>query len=154
MPKAIIDKEIALARQRLSMCEIAFMMVADARDDFMPEMSVPEFAETISIIKMVAEEHLLGVMPTASKLSRLTDIPRQTLHRKLSALVERGALVRRGNRFALCPQFYNHSHQIAGFYRRLRTIRAISDAILETVNWKKLTQSPCVRKQERTQTEV
>jgi DNA-binding IclR family transcriptional regulator len=123
------------------MVQIAYAMVAEARSDFMPDTSVGEFAEAIIIIKAIAEEHLLGEMPTESKLARSTNIPRQTVRRKLAALVERGALVRNGHRYALRPEFYNTPRAIAGFYRRLHTLRAITDTILESIDWKVLPEN-------------
>jgi hypothetical protein len=140
MPRRILEKHLALAQQRLSMLESFYQMVSDARSDYCPWMSDAEFAETAIIIKRIADRHLRGEMPTESMLSRLTGIPRQTLHRKLMPLVKRGVLVRDGHRFAIAPEYFNKPQMIAGFRRRLLMLRETTDVILQTVDWRALAQ--------------
>ena len=141
MPRSIIDKQLALGRQRVTMCDIFYRLEESARKDYCPWMSDAEFADAVVIILRIAQRHISGRLPTESELARSTGIPRNTLRRKLKAFAAHGMIEKDGHRLALHAAYFNQPHMIAGFRRRLKMLRDMSGQILETVDWETLVKS-------------
>jgi hypothetical protein len=117
-PRAIVD-DIKIIKQRHAMATLLIRMTETCRDDFFPNLPVWDFFMLMVIIDRIYLQHEMGRAPTESELARVTQIPRQTLHRKLQELVKKwGALTQDGRRYVLKPEFMNSDCMIEGFRKR------------------------------------
>jgi len=119
MPTRSALDAIILWKQRYAMGELIIRLMESFRDDYMPRVKTSEAFELLVIIERLFDLHEVSRLGTASAISRSTDIPRSTVHRRLDYLKKLGAVERRGSGFLLVPAFLNHPIMLEGFKRRV-----------------------------------
>jgi DNA-binding transcriptional ArsR family regulator len=117
-PKLLLEQLTFGKSARRVVGDLIIELVESCRDDFKPDMPLSEFFMHVLIVGKMLMLHERGREASASELSRLTEIPRTTVLRKLRVLLEEGAVERCGHRWIICPSFFNTPLVIKGFKRR------------------------------------
>jgi len=116
---------VILWKQRYAMGELIIRLMEGFRDDYMPRMRICEAFELLVVLEKLVDLHEVHRLGTASAISRSTDLPRTTVHRRLRHLNKLGAVERRGSGFLLVPAFLNSPLMLEGFKQRVhRVVRA------------------------------
>jgi hypothetical protein len=132
IPKSVASA-VLLAPQRRVMAENCISFVESARDDFFPDVSSWEAFMLVVIIIKLFDINAAGRAANASELTRVTGIPRTTMHRKLAYLKRKGFIERLGSRFVLSPEQVNQPHMLRGFWSRLDKVRGWPKKVVDTL---------------------
>jgi DNA-binding transcriptional MocR family regulator len=123
MPQIIVDA-IDLGPSRFTMVDAIVRLIESVRQDFDPDAKTWDTFINLLILHRMWATHRNGRLASAAGIAKSIGMPRSTVVRRLGHLQKRGAIERRGTRYALVPQFINSPAGVTdsgtrGFKRRV-----------------------------------
>jgi hypothetical protein len=126
-----LNETVYLGPQRLVMAEMCSRILEMARDAYLPGVELGEAVELIFTVKKVYELQAKGRLATVSALSRAMHLPRATVYRRLTRLMQVGFVEKQGMRYVLSVARMNNPASVQSFKRRMAIVHETARKLSE-----------------------